>query len=175
MSERFEGVWADRTCPRVLVPGSAYGSEEELGPDAWGLQLGNPFATALMVVGTRAQLATMLQQALFLLVATGPANRVRFCARCAHPITDPENAPAGDDALCVLCGDDGPCCWQLPDGQHSPACPHHCWDCGGGIDGPDACGCGGDQPISGDGGVSTLAPAGPRDAPRDAVSSEQVR
>lgn len=42
------------------------------------------------------------------------------CARCGQPITDPENAPADDTAVCCECGDTDACC----PAHTCPRCSH---------------------------------------------------
>jgi hypothetical protein len=62
MSARFEGVNAVGMPHCVFVPGEEYGLDT-LGPDQWGVSLGDPNATALVIVGKRDDVLAAIDRA----------------------------------------------------------------------------------------------------------------
>lgn len=62
MSARFEATYAKTLDYCTFVPGEEYGADQ-LGPDEWAVCLGDPDATALVIVGTRDDVLDALDRA----------------------------------------------------------------------------------------------------------------
>lgn len=62
MNGRFEIVMAAAAAPCQLAPGTLVG-QDLLGEGQWGLMIGDPGATALVIVGRRAEILAVLDKA----------------------------------------------------------------------------------------------------------------
>lgn len=94
MGERYEMVEARHDCAVHVGPGSDFGHGDVLKPDQHALVLGDPDATALVVIGHRDELASYLRSALAALEAEpetwGP------CPACGDPDGPCELGSCGD-------------------------------------------------------------------------------